>query len=111
MRKLFVLIMILFTLSLSAEECFKAQGKVFSDAQHLRKVALSMGWKVYKPVSLVAGTLIKTKVKLYPEDNVNVCLRKNRIGEVEIRVQSEALDAGTAHWNVILGKMVDGTYK
>jgi hypothetical protein len=109
MKKLFVLIMILFTLSLSAEECFKAQGKVFSDAQHLRKVALSMGWKVYKPVSIVAGTLIKTKVKLYPEDNVNVCLRKNRIGEVEIRVQSESVDAGTAHWNVIFGKRVDGT--
>jgi hypothetical protein len=68
-----------------------------------------VGWKVYKPVSIVAGTLIKTKVKLYPEDNVNVCLRKNRIGEVEIRVQSESVDAGTAHWNVIFGKRVDGT--
>ena len=67
-----------------------------------------MGWKVYKPVSIVAGTLIKTKVKIYPEDNVNVCLRKNKIGEVEIRVQSDAIDAGSANWNVIFGKKVDG---
>ncbi|RUM65790.1 MAG: hypothetical protein DSZ05_05490 [Sulfurospirillum sp.] len=65
-----------------------------------------MGWKVFKPVSIVAGTLIKSKVKFYPEDNVFVCMRPNKLGEVEIRVQSDAKDAGKAAWNVIFGQKV-----
>ena len=111
MRKLryilFLLIIAGTVLYAKEMECFKAKGELFEDAQHLRKVALSMGWKVYKPVSLVAGTLIKTKVKLYPEDNVFVCMRPNKLGEVEIRVQSDAKDAGKAAWNVIFGYKVD----
>ncbi len=111
MKKLLFVMLITSLVSLwageFAKECFKAKGSIFEDAQHLRKIALSMGWKVFKPVSLVAGTLIKTKVNFYPEDNVFVCLRPNKLGEVEIRVQSDAKDAGKAAWNVIFGQKVN----
>ncbi len=106
-RLIFVLSITIFTTLYAGDmECFKAKGKIFEDAQHLRKIALSMGWNVYKPVSIVAGTLIKSKTKLFPEDNVFVCLRPTKLGEVEIRVQSDAKDAGKAAWNVIFGYKV-----
>jgi hypothetical protein len=107
MKKVLILLTVIFSLSLFADECFKAKGKVFKDAQHLRKTALSLGWHVYKPISIGAGALIKAKVKLYPEDDVNVCLRKTEAGRVEIRVQSASADAGVANWNVLLGKPED----
>ena len=104
-----ILLPLFFYSQLSAADmkCFKAKGHIFEDAQHLRKIALSMGWKVFKLVSIVAGTLIKTKVNFYPEDNVFVCMRPNELGEVEIRVQSDAKDAGRAAWNVIFGQKVN----
>ncbi len=111
MKKFISVFLITTLISLNASEfkaeCFEAKGSIFEDAQHLRKIALSMGWKVFKPVSLVAGTLIKTKVNFYPQDHVFVCLRPNRLGEVEIRVQSDAKDAGKAAWNVIFGQKVN----
>ncbi|RUM66581.1 MAG: hypothetical protein DSZ05_04040 [Sulfurospirillum sp.] len=103
---LFIPMLLVSALFAGEMECFKAEGHIFEDAQHLRKIALSMGWKVFKPVSIVAGTLIKSKVKFYPEDNVFVCMRPNKLGEVEIRVQSDAKDAGKAAWNVIFGQKV-----
>ena len=109
MKKMVFILLITAFMILHADdmECFKAKGEIFEDAQHLRKISLSMGWNVYKPVSIVAGTLIKSKTKLYPEDNVYVCLRPTKLGEVEIRVQSDAKDAGKAAWNVIFGYKVD----
>jgi hypothetical protein len=85
---------------LSAEECFNSSGKLNEDAQTIRLKTRDMGWSVGKPSSLAAATIIEGKVKLYPKDNVEVCLREHG-GDLQIKAQSKSEDAGKAKWHVI----------
>ena len=90
--------------SVAFANCFTASGKAMSDAQSIRKKALSMGWKVGKAASISAGTFIKGKVTLYPQHDVKVCLRENRSGNLVFKAQSSSPDAGEAEWRDTFGK-------
>lgn len=89
--------------NLYGAECFNASGKAFSDAQKIRKVAKSMGWIVNKPASMTAGSFIKGKKAVYPQDVLEVCLRSNG-GKIQFRAQSMASDAANAEWRNLYGK-------
>lgn len=94
---------LLITGNLYASECFNASGKAFSDAQKIRKIAKSMGWKVGKPASMTAGSFIKGKKAIYPQDILEVCLRSSG-DKIQFRAQSMASDAGVAEWRNLHGK-------
>lgn len=103
MKKVILSILLLGPLSF-ANECFIAEGKSFSDAQTIRKVAKLMDWKVSKTASIAAGTFIKGKVKLYPQEKVKVCIRENSVHKLELKAQSSASDAEDALWRSLPGK-------
>lgn len=64
-----------------------------------------MGWKLGKFKSITAGGFIKSKKILYPEDDVNVCVKVDGNGDDLIfKVQSEASDAGKAVWRELFAK-------
>lgn len=94
---------LLITGNLYGAECFNASGKAFSDAQKIRKVAKSMGWKVGKVSSMTAGSFIKGKKVVYPQDALEVCLRSSG-GGIQFRAQSMASDAANAEWRNLRGK-------
>jgi len=84
--------------------CFTASGKAMGDGQTIRKVADSMGWKVGKMASITAGNFIKSKSALYPQGNIEVCLKDNFSGELKFKAQSSSSDAGVAEWRGLPGK-------
>lgn len=90
-------------ISLFGSECFNATGKAFSDGQTIRKVANAMDWEISKTASITAATFIKGKVKLYPQDTIQVCL-ETKNGELQFKAQSSASDAGIAEWRKLPGK-------
>jgi len=107
MRKLVLGLLSIFIIGIyaNADDCFDATGKAFKDAQTLRKIASDMGWKLGKFKSITAGGFIKSKKVLYPEDNVNVCVKVNGSGnDLIFKVQSEASDAGKAVWRELFAK-------
>ncbi len=89
---------------LNADNCFDATGKAFKDAQTIRKMAKNMGWKVGRMVSITAGTFIKSKKVLYPQDSLKVCIKENSENKLVFKAQSSASDAGSAEWRPLLGK-------
>lgn len=89
---------------LNADSCFNATGKAFKDAQTIRKMAANMGWKVAKTVSITAGTFIKSKKILYPQDSLKVCLKEDYEHKLVFKAQSSASDAGNAEWRPLLGE-------
>jgi len=85
--------------------CFTAAGTLAADAQSIRQTALGMGWTVGKTSSTTAASVIKGKVKLYPKGKVQTCLQVNSAGNgLEIKVQSDASDAGQAKWHKLPAK-------
>lgn len=86
------------------ENCFQASGMANEDAQNIRLLALDMGWEVGKTTSLTAAGIVKGKVKLYPKDAVDVCLRQFGQDELQILAQSRSEDAGKATWHKIPAK-------
>lgn len=92
----------------AAEKCFFSSQKLTEDAQNIRLCAMDMGWKVGKVSSLIAAAVIEGKVKLYPKDAVEVCLRD--IGRLQIREQSLSRDAGKAKWHSIPAKSRKETF-
>lgn len=88
----------------SYAECFVASGKAMTDAQTIRKSAVELGWKVGKTASIAAGTFIKGKVALYPQGDIQVCLRVNKSDELVFKAQSSSSDAGEAEWRNLHGK-------
>jgi len=103
MKKIILAVAILGTLT-QANECFTATGKAFSDGQTIRKISKKMDWKVGKMSSISAATYIKGKVKLYPQGNVEVCLRENTLNELEFKAQASASDADEAIWRSLPAK-------
>ena len=89
---------------LNADSCFDATGKAFKDAQSIRKIAMNMGWKVAKTTSITAGTFIKGKKTLYPQDSLEVCIKEDSENKLVFKAQSSASDAGSAEWRPLLGK-------
>ncbi len=89
---------------LNADNCFDATGKAFKDAQTIRKVAVNMGWEIAKTTSITAGTFIKGKKTLYPQDNLEVCMKEDYENKLVFKAQSSASDAGNAEWRPLLGK-------
>jgi hypothetical protein len=86
-----------------ADECVVAVKKLSEDAQNIRLKALDMGWMVGKTASFSAASVVESKAKLYPKDEVDVCLRVE--GEkLQIKVQSKARDAGQAEWHGLPAK-------
>jgi len=88
--------------TISADNCFTATGKAFKDAQTIRKIGNNMGWKVAKTTSITAGTFIKGKKTLYPQDDLEVCLKEDD-NKLIFKAQSSASDAGSAEWRPLLG--------
>ena len=97
-------ILLSFSVSAAYANCFTATGEAMSDAQSIRKMALAMGWKVGKTSSITAGTFIKGKVTLYPQDSVEVCLREGLNGKLLYKAQSSSSGAGEAKWRNTFGK-------
>lgn len=99
-------IAVILSLSISGAfaKCFTASGQAMSDAQSIRKMASSMGWKINMPKSITAGNFIKAKAALYPQGMVEVCLREDRSGKLVFRAQSSSSDAGEAEWRNTFGK-------
>ena len=100
----FIVLILALSASAAHAKCFTATGEAMSDAQSIRKMALSMGWKVGKTSSITAGTFIKGKVTLYPQDRVEVCLREGVNGKLLYQAQSSASGAGEAKWRNTFGK-------
>lgn len=95
-----------------AQQCFFASGKAMYDAQQIRKMALSINWEVGKAQSVAAGSFIKGKMSLYPQDELEVCIRetdKEGNKQVQFKAQSQALDAGEAIWRNLHGKQLKST--
>jgi hypothetical protein len=86
-----------------ADVCFVAAKKLSEDAQNVRLKALDIGWIVGKTASFSAASVIESKVKLYPKDDVEVCLRVEG-DKLQVKVQSKAKDAGQAEWHGLPGK-------
>jgi len=63
-----------------------------------------MGWNVGKATSVTAGIFIRGKANLYPQGQVNVCLRVNYNNELEFKAQSTSTDADKAEWRNLLAK-------
>jgi len=104
MKKIILIAVIGLLTVVNADNCFDATGKAFKDAQTMRKIANSLGWKIAKTTSITAGTFIKGKKTLYPQDNLEVCIEENSDKELVFKAQSSASDAGNAEWRPLLGK-------
>jgi len=107
MKKQSILLLLSTTLAvtLSAKECFTATGKAFSDAQTLRKIATDMGWKLGKFKSITAGGFIKSKKVIYPDDELEVCVKVNENeDDLIFKVQSKASDAEKAKWRELFAE-------
>jgi hypothetical protein len=91
----------------AAERCFFSSQKLTEDAQNIRLCAMDMGWKVGKMSSFVAAVVIEGKVKIYPKDEVEVCLR-DLGGKLQVKAQSLSEDAGFAEWHTIKAKRRKG---
>jgi len=89
----------------SADSCFNATGKAFKDAQTLRKIVSQMGWKIGKFKSITAGGFIKSKKVIYPEDELEVCIKVNENqDDLIFKAQSKASDAEKAIWRRLFAK-------
>ena len=100
-RKIVLGIIVLYGsfVTLNAETCFQATGKAFKDAQTLRKLSNNMGWELGKFTSLWAGSFIESKKNLYPEDNLEVCVKVNTNRDNLIfKVQVDTSDVGKSIW-------------
>lgn len=84
-----------------ADSCFIAEGKVFRDAQTIRKLASNMNWTVGKSASIVAGNFIKGKKAIYPQDKLEICLKDTGADSLMFKVQSSSTDAGDASWTTL----------
>ncbi len=105
-KVIFVCLLLFFSFNTSvmADSCFFASEKAFSDAQTIRKMAERINWKIGKFSSITAATFIKAKAKIYPQDNVEVCLRELSSTQLKIKIQSLALDANEAKWRSLPAK-------
>jgi len=107
MKKMILITIVGLLTVVNADNCFDATGKAFKDAQTIRKIAGSMGWEIAKTTSITAGTFIKGKKTLYPQDNLEVCLKENSDNKLVFKAQSSASDAGNAEWRPLLGQKKD----
>lgn len=103
-KKLSIFIILAVSTSSVFANCFTASGKAMRDGQTIRKVADSMGWKVGKMASITVGNFIKGKATIYPQGNIEVCLKDNFSGELKFKAQSSSSDAGNAEWRSLPGK-------
>lgn len=93
----------MFSVPSSADVCFHSAKKLNEDAQTIRLKALDMGWKVGKSDSITAAGIVKGKAELYPQDNVDICL-KEEDETLQIKVQSQSKDAGKARWRKVIAR-------
>jgi len=98
MKKLVLASILTMCSSITFADCFTATGSAMKDGQTLRKNAISMGWKVGKASSITAGTFIKGKAKLYPQEKVTVCMRESSSEGLQFKAQSASSDADEAIW-------------
>ena len=100
----FILFFTIFIEPAIADSCFFASEKPFSDAQTIRKMAERINWKVGKISSITAATFIKTKALIYPQDNIEVCLKELSNTQLRVKIQSLAIDANEAKWRSMPAK-------
>jgi len=66
---------------------------------------MDMGWRVSKTASITAASVAIGKVEIYPQDNVEICLREED-ETLQIKAQSKSKDAGIAKWHRVIAKKV-----
>jgi len=93
------------TAASAADKCFNSSTRMNDDAQTIRLKAMDMGWQVSNAVSIAAAGVVKSKAEIYPQDNVEICIREE--GDAfQIRVQSKSKDADKANWRKIFAKKI-----
>ena len=103
-KKLSIVILLLVSTQSVFANCFTASGKAMRDGQTIRKIADSMGWKVGKTASITAGSFIKGKAVIYPQESIEVCLKDNFSDELKFKAQSSSSDADVAEWRDLPAK-------
>jgi hypothetical protein len=74
--KILTIIIFFASTASAADVCFNSSKKTNHDAETIRLKAMEMDWKVGNAAFLTAAGIIKGKVELYPNDNVEACLRE-----------------------------------
>ena len=105
MKKLFISTIALLLMSNSAyagffDNCFKAKDSTMEIAQQLRLEAHDMGWEVGKVKSLSVAAVVKSKKAIYPDGDIEVCLKEKK-GNLDYKVQSSSKDADSALWRLL----------
>lgn len=96
---LFLLLVSLSAISIFAK-CFDAKESTMEIAQQIRQQAKDMGWKVGKVKSISIAGIIKGKKTIYPDGNMEICL-KEKDGDLQYIMNSSSKDAEKAEWHFL----------
>ena len=105
MRKLLIGIAILIFISSNAfaglfDNCFNAKDSTMEIAQQLRQEGKDMGWEIGKVKSFSVATVVKSKKAIYPDGDIEVCLKEKK-GNLDYKIQSSSKDADSASWHLL----------
>jgi len=82
------------------DNCFEAKEGATQIGQQIRQEASSMGWKVGKLKSITVGGVVKGKRAIYPDGEIEVCL-KEKDGDLHFIMKSTSDDAEQAEWHFL----------
>lgn len=80
--------------------CFEAKTSTFEIGQQIRQEAKNAGWDIGKMKSITVGGIIKTKHAIYPDGDMEVCL-KEKDGDLYFIMKSTSDDAEKPEWHFL----------
>ncbi|QOR61228.1 hypothetical protein ACM66Z_07145 [Sulfurovum sp. ST-21] len=86
--------------SLLGAGCFKATDDLTVNAQQIRLISDSLGWKVGKLKSLSIAGLIRTKQEIFPDGSIKVCIQE-RDGDLKFIMYSSSIEESDPQWHFL----------
>ena len=81
-------------------DCFTSKKDIMEIAQQLRQESQSMGWEISKVKSVSVAGIIKGKKAIYPDGELEVCLKESE-GHLKYIMKSSSSDAGAPKWHLL----------
>lgn len=80
--------------------CFDCKNSTMEIAQQIRQEAKDMNWDIGKIKSISIAGIIKGKKVVFPDGDMEVCL-KEKDGDLEYIMKSSSSDATRAKWHFL----------
>lgn len=80
--------------------CFRAGDDLTENAQKIRLVSKSIGWKVGTVKSLSIAAIIKAKQELYPDGSIKICIDE-KDGDLKYIMYSTSIETSEPSWHFL----------